>query len=239
MKIAIVEDEAGQLSRLTGQISEYLRQRGVWDREIQGFSASRAFLAAFAPGVWDMVVLDIYIDELNGVALARRIREQDENVALVFCTSSNEFAAQSYEVNARYYLQKPVTEQTLDAMFRRIDLERMPQRRSVLLPDGHRILARQLMFTNYVNHVVTYYIEGEEPHSVYMSHGEAEMLLHHSCFYCANKGSIINFDHVDRVAEDSFLMRSGHTIPIPRRRIREARDAYNRFHFTKLCGEAE
>ncbi len=239
MRIAIVEDDALQQSHLISIMTEYLKVRGIWDRELRGFSGSREFLRSFTPGAWDLVVLDIYIDQLSGIDLARKIRETDDSVSLVFCTTSNEFAAQSYEVNARYYLQKPVTPQTLDAMFRRIDLDRMPQRQSILLPDGCRVLVRQLIYTNYANHVVTFYIEGEEPRSVYMSQGEAEKLLQHSCFFPANKGNIINFSHVKRVTEGSFLLRSGEWIPISRRRYREAKDAFNRFHFQKLCGEAE
>ena len=38
--------------------------------------------------------------ELTGIDVARLIREKDKEVKLVFCTSSNEFAGESYEVNA-------------------------------------------------------------------------------------------------------------------------------------------
>ena len=50
------------------------------------------------------VFLDIYLKDWLGIDIARKIRETDREVYLVFCTSSNGFASESYEVNARDYL---------------------------------------------------------------------------------------------------------------------------------------
>lgn len=54
-------------------------------------------------------VVDIYMGKLTGIDLARKIRSRDEEVRIVFCSSSNEFAAESYELNASYYIRKPVS----------------------------------------------------------------------------------------------------------------------------------
>lgn len=48
------------------------------------------------------------MDKLTGVDVARKIRERDSNVKIVFSTTSNEFASESYEVNACYYLRKSI-----------------------------------------------------------------------------------------------------------------------------------
>ncbi|MCI9077912.1 MAG: hypothetical protein HFH68_03160 [Lachnospiraceae bacterium] len=38
--------------------------------------------------------------------IARQIRETDANIQLVFCTSSNGFASESYKAGAQYYILK-------------------------------------------------------------------------------------------------------------------------------------
>mgnify|MGYP000721319838 FL=1 len=44
---------------------------------------------------------------MSGVETAKRIRALDKNVMLVFVTTSNEFASESYAVKANFYLLKP------------------------------------------------------------------------------------------------------------------------------------
>ncbi len=239
MKLAIVDDERAQCQLLEEYMKEALTRRGIREPEITCFTSSAGFLEGWKPGAYDLILLDIYIDTLNGVQIAQRIRQRDENVMLVFCTSSNEFATQSYEVNARYYLQKPVTPEKISRMLDRIDLERMKSARIIQLPDGFRVLLRRLMYTNYVNHVVTFYFHGMESHSLYITQSQVEQLLAMPGFYAPNKGSIVNLAMVRKVTSDSFLMKDDQLIPIARRRYKEAREAYTRFHFRQLCEEAE
>ncbi len=239
MKIALVDDDREQLQQLPAMIHRALQEYGIANEEISCFSGSEAFLTAWQPGGFDMIVLDIYMDEENGVELAQRIRQSDQNVALAFCTSSNEFATQSYEVNARYYLQKPVTQEKLSQMLRRMDLAQMEKRRSIQLPDGYRLLLHKLIYTNYVNHTVTFYIQGVQPHCIYITQAEVAQMLSDPFFFAVNKGSIVNFHMVKKIRSDGFLMQDGATVPIARRWYKEAKEAYMRFHFQKLSEEAD
>lgn len=55
-------------------------------------------MAAWTPGMCDLVILDIFMGGVTGMDVAREIRRSDREVKLVFCTTSNEFASESYEV---------------------------------------------------------------------------------------------------------------------------------------------
>ncbi len=239
LKFAWIDDEPTELQHLSAMMQTVFADRGIPDSEIHGFSGRGDFFAVWHPGRFDIIVLDIFLGESDGVSIARQIRETDPTVALVFCSASNEFAAESYEVNARYYLQKPVTAKKLSLMLQRIDMEELEKLRSIQLPDGYRLLLRRLIYTNYFNHSVTFYIQGGDPHSLYITQTEVEQLLSDPCFYPANKGSIVNLYMVRKVTEDSFLMDDGTAVSIARRRYKEAREAYSRFHFHKLSEEAD
>lgn len=68
----------------------------------------------------EMLFLDIYMKELNGMETARRIRELECKVPIVFLTSSRDFAVESYEVHASGYLLKPFEEEKLKDLLNRI-----------------------------------------------------------------------------------------------------------------------
>jgi len=81
------------------------------------FEKGEDFWRGFAVGTrYDLLLLDIMIDETNGMDLARKIREHDSNAAIIFITSSPDFAVQGYDVNALHYLIKPPDAEVLERL---------------------------------------------------------------------------------------------------------------------------
>ncbi len=235
MRIALVDDELSQLQTLHAMLRASLDKLGVVYESIDTFSSAGEFLPGWQRGRYDVILLDIYMGPANGVLLARQIRESDPEVALAFCSSSNEFASESYEVGAAYYLQKPVTAEKLEAMLKRLDLTRLQHSRTLRLPDGYLCLLRRILYTEYSNHSVTFHLSGAEPHSVYMKHAEAEeLLLRYGNFGCINKGCIVNYAKVRKLTENAFVMEGGAVLPISRRRYKEISQAYTKYHFERM-----
>ncbi len=238
MRIAIVDDEELYLNQLHDTIRKELTVLGIGMTQVDRFHSSEEFFATWTSQKYHVIFLDIYIDQDNGVDIARRIRETDEDVTLVFCTTSNEFAAQSYEVDAKYYLQKPITEEKVASMLKRVNFARLEKNQAILLPDGYRCILHKIQYTNYMNHSVVYYIEGTEPHNVYMSHADAEkLLLSHDEFCTINKGNIVNLSMVDKITKNAFQMKNGELLPISRRRYKEVAEAYAAYKFKQMESE--
>lgn len=51
--------------------------------------------------------MDIYMGSMTGMDAARKLREARDTAALIFISSSDSFAVESYDVQASYYLLKP------------------------------------------------------------------------------------------------------------------------------------
>lgn len=238
MKIALVDDEKRQLDILKDTLTVALAELGLDAENIECFDAGDVFLAGMEAGKYDIIILDIYIDNLNGVDVARRIREVDEEVALAFCTSSNEYASQSYEVDARYYLQKPITKEKVSAMLKRFNLAKIERNLSVRLPDRSRVPLRHILYTEYLDHSVMFHLKGQDPHTVRTSQGEIEtLLLSHKGFFVINKGCVVNFGQVRSISTNAFVMQNGKTVTIARRRFKEIETAYKQYLFDKMDKE--
>lgn len=238
MRIALVDNERDELEKLSEMIVRELASTGYSDCRMDTFDSGEAFLTGWGKGKYDIIILDIFMEKQNGVEVARRIRMSDEEVRLVFCTASNEFASESYEVNAQYYLQKPVDQDGISAMLRRLNLEMLDRTRTITLPDGHPVLLRNILCTDYSNHVITFYMEKKETYRIRLSQSQLEaLLLPEDFFFSPIKGMIVNFHAVERMTEDSFLLRNGMVIPVARRKYKEAKEAYTRFRFERLKKE--
>ena len=106
IRIAMVEDEAAVREQLQGYIQRYTRQYGT-EFAVTEFSDGVEILDAYRP-VYDIVLLDVEMKHLDGMETARRIRELDRDVVLLFITNMAQYAIKGYAVGALDYLLKPV-----------------------------------------------------------------------------------------------------------------------------------
>ena len=124
MRIALVDDEASQLQHLKDLLSKELnRLTCSTPYRIDTYQNCQDFLDHWAVGSYDVIILDIFMCGITGVDVAMQIRLNDSEVKLVFCSRSNEFAAESYLVNAQYYLLKPATQGSVLNMLKRLNLD--------------------------------------------------------------------------------------------------------------------
>lgn len=114
-RIAVCDDERIFIDRI---------KRILLDCEIHGFTDSGQLLQAAQGGDrYDVIFLDIAMPGLDGIGLAREIRESDRDVIIVFVTSRIEFMQTGYEVRAFRYLLKDQLEQGLPAVWADIERE--------------------------------------------------------------------------------------------------------------------
>ena len=234
MKIAVVDDDPIARDHLHTCLNGLLGDSCA----IEPFSSGEAFLSVWQKGLFDLVILDIFMDRLNGMDVAREIRKTDPTVKLVFSTTSNEFASESYEVNACYYLLKPFGRDKVKAMLDRLDLSEIEKNRTVTLPDGTGVVLRNIIYTDCAAHLITLHCKRNRNIVLRASFSEMEALLcEYPYFFSPTKGMLINFYEVSARDGAMFKMSDGSLIPISRRRAGEVLEAYSSFCFAQLRKE--
>ncbi|MBQ9165565.1 MAG: response regulator transcription factor [Oscillospiraceae bacterium] len=106
IRIAIVEDDANYRSQLSRYIADYERDKKEQFKLTEftdGLDIAENYTASY-----DIIFMDIEMKHLDGMATARRIRQQDRNVIIIFITNLAQFALQGYEVEALSYVLKPI-----------------------------------------------------------------------------------------------------------------------------------
>ena len=107
IRAAVVEDEEKERERIISYLRAFEKERGV-SFSITEFSDGLE-LAEDYKGVFDILFLDIELPHLDGMKTAKRIRERDEEVLILFITNLAQYAIQGYEVGALDYMLKPVS----------------------------------------------------------------------------------------------------------------------------------
>jgi DNA-binding LytR/AlgR family response regulator len=115
-QVALCEDEK-IFSETQAKICHMILSKLCIEHRLFLFESSAVFWSDFSKGKrYDFILLDIVMDETNGMELARKIRAHDKDAAIVFVTANPDYALQGYDVNALHYLMKPLNPDTLEKL---------------------------------------------------------------------------------------------------------------------------
>ena len=111
ISIAICDDESNALTEIESITKELLAAEKI----SCGISKFRdALLSAVEGGAaFDILLLDVMMEHLNGMELAAALRKQGNDAAIIFISSNRDMALLGYEVSAVRYLAKPIRREKL------------------------------------------------------------------------------------------------------------------------------
>lgn len=234
MKILIYDDDLEELTQLS-ELLEYLLSKRHIQADVQGVSTQQDFHNYLAREEPDVVFLDIYLDdEAMGTELAKELREAKKNFSLIFVSTSNSHAWESYAVGADYYLLKPVTEASLGAALDKLEVFHPTQ--LITIDTGRRylsfnidkIVAIEIRDKLCYIHTVSGIVQEYCPLYTF------EELLQHDCFLKENRSVIINMHYVEGLEEDTFVMSDGLRAVVRSREQKQMRALYLDWTFKNL-----
>lgn len=106
MKIAVIDDEKPQADILYSICNAYFggHKQNV---QIDCFPDGIAFFNSFKENTYKIAFVDIFMEKMNGIAVAEKLREKDRDILIVFVTTSPDFMMQAFSVHAFHYITKP------------------------------------------------------------------------------------------------------------------------------------
>lgn len=116
-RIAILDDNAADLQRTEEMLSTYSAAHPEHELKTVCFTQAEPFMESVCrtghdgAGAWafDILLMDIYLPDGNGMNCARTLRENGYEGIIIFQSSSAEHAVEAYQVDARQYLLKPIS----------------------------------------------------------------------------------------------------------------------------------
>lgn len=240
MRIALVDDSPEALEELRKMLEDrlVLLTSPALDQsknEILTFPDGETLISRFAAGSYDFVCLDIYMKDLSGIDTARKIRETDGNVPIVFISSSNDFASESYSVHAAYYLLKPYSKADVEKMLRAVVPAIVSSFRVLTLADGTHIPVDSIIYADSAGHYATLHLRGKREHRMRINYADLEKLLApYHCFSNCYKGILVNFQYVDGFTKDQVILQGAPCLPVSRRRYAAIKQEFADYTFRQL-----
>ena len=216
-RIAIVDDSTTDAEFVQGILNSWadFRQANI---QAEVFPSAEAFLFRYAEDKgWDILLLDIEMGAMDGITMAKKVRQDNESVQMVFITGFADYISEGYEVAALHYLMKPVKQDKLFAVLDRAVASIQKTERVILLPVGGEMLRLTISQVQYVeafSHTVAI-ITGTDTIQVKMPISEVERLLGEGFIRC-HRSYLVGLKHISRLSKTEVILDNGKTLPLSR-----------------------
>ncbi len=215
-RIAICDDSPEDAGYVEGLLSHWAVQRQV-EVHVQRYLSAEQFLFAYAEDKdYDILLLDIEMGAMDGVSLARKLRQENETVQIVFVTGYSDYIAEGYDVAALHYLMKPVKKEKLFSVLDRA-MEKLKRNERVLnleiSGEMVRVPLYQIRYVDVRQNYIT--IHGKEDYTVKRSLREFEQELDQR-FCRVGRAVILNLGYIRRVTKTEVWLSDGTVLPLPR-----------------------
>ena len=128
MRICICDDEISQCDVL----KEMILAHGAHAVTVY-HSAEELLFECENNYAFDCIFLDIQMKGINGIECARKIREKDSHVILVFLSAISDYVFEGYEVQAIRYLLKPLQEEQFFPLLRQLEEQKNAKKKYLIV----------------------------------------------------------------------------------------------------------
>lgn len=217
IKIAICEDREDSAALLLAHLDRYAAKHGE-EFSYTRFPNGLVFIEEYR-AEYDVVFMDIDMPIMNGMEAAKRLRERDPYVPLVFITDLRQFALKGYEVEALDYLVKPVAYPAFEAMMARVRKNlAKKQGESLVLQTSQgavKVKIEDILYLEVAHHYVIYHTVAGEI-SFFGSLSEEEKRLPAELFIRCNSCFLVNLSRVTKVQDGEAHLGAVCRLPISR-----------------------
>jgi DNA-binding LytR/AlgR family response regulator len=236
LKIAICDDDLQELTRISSLLNQYQAEKEPALR-YDAFSNAIDLLDAMRRSVYHILLLDVLMPGLSGIEAAREIRGFDEEVKIIFLTSSREFAVESYAVDAHYYMLKPGTAQKLFPILDRIFIEAQREEDALHVKTSSgftRIPFGRLEFLEVFSKRLRFHLADSTVKEISgsLSDFENELLCREE-FIKVHRSYIVNMESILSLSTKELTTCAKQAVPISRLLYGQVREAYMQHLFVE------
>lgn len=219
--IVICEDDILQRELLEGYLQQIFKEL-EFDHSLIEYSSGEELLSNY-PNKVDLLFLDIQMDKLTGMDTARKVREFDKSVEIVFTTAIPDYIHDGYEVRAYRYLLKPLEYESILKHTKACIDDLMDKKDTIVIKDKAQTYIMQTSDISYVEVLrkeVTIYTK-EKKYIVKTSMKSIEDRLVKKNFFRCHKSYIVNLKKVKSLNEkENIVTIDSSKIPVSRYKLK-------------------
>ena len=242
LSIAVVDDIRLDREKLQQGIYKYFSDKDSISRTVACFAGGESLLKVYEPEKFQIVFMDILMNDLSGIQTAQKLRAADNKTLLVFTTTSSDYAFDAFPLHPFDYIIKPCTQDKLGRVLNEavnfletpepaIDIHVSRSTYKVRIRDISAVMSR--------DHFVEVVLADGRCILCSMKFRDIEETLSkYPCFLLCNREIIINMDCAASLSRNRevFIMKDGTNIPIRIRGRTKVIDDFTQYQISRIRG---
>ncbi len=230
MKIAVCDDEKVILHKLEQILSEYQSQpvQAVF------FESGESLLESEEN--FDVMILDIDMEGMNGIQAAEQIRRRDKKVRIIYLTNYADYSLFAFKVHAfAYILKNENWDQVKKELYKQLDevifyLEKEPaQELEFLTEQGHIVLpCREIFYFEYQNRKVRM-VTGQGYYDLKKKITDVASEMKKWDFGVPHKSFVVNLYQIRSIKGNDLCLSDGTLLPLSGKKAAGFRKELNQY----------
>lgn len=224
MRIAICDDDKENCA----QLCSWMKKEEP-DCEVVCFYTCREFLETSQQ--FDILLLDIRMEQMGGMEVAKTLRANREKIILIFVTALKEYAPEAFELSAFHYLLKPVSREKFCGIFesacREVRKKEKGNAGTLFFQTKSRnfsIHKNDILYVESAKRKVEIHTLRENV-TVYATMKHMEEVLGEE-FYRCHRGYLVNMAYVSECGMGTIQLQNGEIVYLAREKYSEFVRAY-------------
>lgn len=217
IRVAVCDDEPAFVRKVEELAQRFFEEQSI-QVQISSFTSPLAFVAS-ALSDYDLVLLDVSMQELDGIQAARALREQNQSAILIFLSAYVNYAIMGYAVRAFSYLLKDELTGTFSTTMLEALRELRHRKSSVTITIQNQPVTLELARLLYLesrSHLLCAHLRTGGELEFYGRLQDWEATLVPEGFLRIQKSLLINMDFCKKISNYQAYMANGECLPCSR-----------------------
>lgn len=179
-----------------------------------------------------LIFLDIYMNHMDGIEAAKKLRKAGIKTSILFTTSSQEHALEAFQVHADGYLHKPFDYEDFKHAMSKVSNQLHTEYKTVEIRVdrmSRKFRVRDICFVETDNHGVQIHCLDNIYRAAVTMEGMKEVIGEEASFVMCGRSYMINLAHVESIEGENIYMEDKEMISIPVRLRKQMKEQYHQY----------
>ncbi|MFE4709814.1 LytR/AlgR family response regulator transcription factor [Paenibacillus sp. NPDC056722] len=234
IRICICDDDQLHSSKLEKIIMDCVSKYPniALDIDIYGSGATLLNALHVRNEEYQILFLDIEMDSLNGIEVARKIRETDKSMIIIYVTSYAEYTMESFEVSPFRYILKPIDDENISKVLLHA-VEEITRNNQYLFFKSqnlnYQIKSETILSISSLKGRIIHVVTCDNEFTFYGTIKDVEDMLDPLSFIKVNQGTMVNLNYIHIISGTDVILTNKEKYAISRGQKKIVKDAYNHF----------
>lgn len=229
--IAICDDEKYYREKIEELVTKYFSKKDIEICISRFESGEKLCQEGIKLSKYDLIFLDINMGDIDGLDTAKKIRNFNSEVYIVFVTAFINYVLEGYKVDAIRYLLKDSLENSMDECLDAVTEKNKGKVEKITLPfiEGKKqVLIEKIFYIESQKHKLFFHIleDDMKKYTLYDKLDNLEEQLAAYGFLRIHKSYLVNIKHIEKINNYKAILTSGENLPIPKLKYQMVKEEY-------------